>query len=156
MKRKMIDIIKNEEQLGKIKLEFPIIERIILKIEAIETYRRVFLFNLYKKIVTSVSVMLVLIVGILFFKREKGQKVLITYPYNGETIVEVIGSFNNWERKVPMQLDEDKRIWKVEILIKNKRIIEYQLVIDKLIYTTGDTIYKIKDKNGNEKAILSI
>ncbi|MCX7820615.1 MAG: glycogen-binding domain-containing protein [Brevinematales bacterium] len=156
MNRKIIDIIKNEKSLGEIKLRFSISEKIISKIEAIEMYRKVFLLNFYKKLAVAVSFVIVLFIGSVFLKRGKEHKVLITYPYNGESKVELIGSFNNWERKIPMEFDEEKKLWKTEIIIKKKGLFEYQFIIDNVIFTTGETIYKIKDKNGNEKAIISI
>ncbi|MEJ5284885.1 MAG: glycogen-binding domain-containing protein [Brevinematales bacterium] len=156
MSKRIIEIIKNEEKLGEIRLTDSITDKIISKIEGIESYKKLVLLNLYKRIAIAASFVLLVIFGIVFFKGEGSHKVVITYPYNGEESVELVGSFNNWESKIPMQLDEERKVWKAEIVIKKKSIVEYQFVVDSIIYTTGDTIYKIKDKNGIEKAIISI
>ncbi len=156
MNKRIIEIIKNEEKLGEIRITDSITDKIISKIEGIESYKKLVLLNLYKRIAIATSFVLLVIFGVVFVKGEGSHKVVITYPYNGEESVELVGSFNNWERKIPMQLDEERKIWKAEIVIKKKSIVEYQFVVDRIIYTTGDTIYKIKDKNGIEKAIISI
>jgi len=155
-KRELMNIIKNEESLGKISINEPVGKDIVAKIKAIENYRKIMWIGLLKRLSIPALSLIVAIFAILFYPFNRGEKILIVYPYNGEGRVELVGSFNNWNEKIPLILDEKKGVWKAELILKQKGVYEYQFIIDNVIYTAGDSAYKIKDRNGNEKAILSI
>lgn len=155
-KSKLVDIIKNEMSLGRISINEPVGKDVVEKIKAIENYRRIMWIGFLKRFSLAALSLIVITFIILSYPFNRGEKILIVYPYNGENKVELIGSFNNWSEKIPLILDKKKGVWKVELILKQKGIYEYQFIIDDLIYTAGDSPYKIKDRNGNEKAILSI
>lgn len=89
---------------------------------------------------------------VLFLPR--GEKLVISKPYNGEKSVDLIGSFNRWEKKIVMKLDRSSSVWRAEVRIPGKGIYEYQFIIDDLIYTAGDGEYRIRDGKGGEKAVV--
>ncbi|OHD55054.1 MAG: hypothetical protein A2Y33_14710 [Spirochaetes bacterium GWF1_51_8] len=92
----------------------------------------------------------------LFLDSRNTNKVILIYAYNGESKVEVIGNFNNWEEKISMTHDKKNGVWVGEIPVKGNGVFEYQFVIDDVIYTAGTAEYKIVDEDGNEHGIIML
>lgn len=101
----------------------------------------------------AAAMLAVMVVSVLLFY-PGGEKLVIRYSYNGETSVDLIGSFNRWDSKIAMRLDADKKEWKAEIRVPRKGIYEYQFIIDELIYSAGDSEYRITGPKGDEKAVM--
>lgn len=96
-----------------------------------------------------------LVVSVILFQ-PRGEKIMISYPFNGETSVDLIGSFNRWDKKIAMRLDKDAGLWKAEVRVSRKGIYEYQFIIDELIYSAGNSKYKVKGSAGDEKAVMIV
>lgn len=80
----------------------------------------------------------------------------IRQPFNGEKKVEIVGTVNGWKGRIPMKLDTTGTFWVASVRLPGKGVYEYQIVIDGLIYTAGESEYRIMDPDGSERALLIV
>lgn len=113
------------------------------------------LFERKMRFAAAAGMLAAIAISIILFN-PKGETLEISCPYNGETRVDLIGSFNRWDRKIAMHLDTSAGLWKAKVSVPRKGIYEYQFIIDELIYSAGNSPYKIKGPNGEEKAVVII
>ncbi len=92
--------------------------------------------------------------SLLWIRFSHIERVVIMYPYHGEESVELLGSFNDWQHRVEMNLDEKTAMWHIELVLQKGKIYEYQFLVDKMIYTTGNAEHTVVDRNDQEKALL--
>jgi glycosidase len=74
----------------------------------------------------------------------------ITYPYNGETSVELRGDFggpSTWEVGVPMT--REGNVWTADIRIPLERPIQYKFFVNGTTWKVDESQPKITDSNGN-------
>ena len=157
MKSKIEQFIKREEKWASIEPPKDLHFGIMKKIYESEIRKQSFMRKYLWKILTaSLGLMIIIAAGLFYFMVPREIEVYFVYPYAGETTVDVVGNFNQWTEKVPMELDKLKNVWQAKIHLDKKGVYEYQFIINGTIYTAGAADEVIVDENGEKKGVLVI
>lgn len=153
---KIQELIASEKQVEMFSAPLGFENEVMIKVNKLNRDRHQFQIRFYKTAFSCAALALVIVLSVSWFNRARYSSVLICYPYNGEQSVELIGDFNQWNKKIAMKLDQKDKLWKTVLKLPGKGIYEYQFVIDNYLFSAGYDPNVIVDKKGNEKAFISI
>lgn len=152
---KISSIIRKDTRWVSVKAPSNLKKNVMDQVYAYSVQKIIWL-KVMKYAALTVSAVVILLSSLLWLSHHQVEKVVMVYPYHGETKVELVGSFNDWKEKVNMRLDEQKSAWVIELYLRKDRIYEYQFLVDEVIYTTGNAENTIRRDDGYDKALLFI
>lgn len=156
MKDKLVRLVSSEKQWVNLGMPEGLHEDIMGMIRAGKIIDRTGTVKPYWGFALAGALAASFIFFILIMPLFGGHSVSFVYPYNGETQVEIIGSFNDYHARIPLKLDSDSGTWRTDIKIRSKGVYEYQFIINGTVFTVGNARNVIKGKDGQDKALLSI
>lgn len=154
-KRDVLDFITSRDKWASVSVPAGLKEQIILEVRKAGLRKKLLFMRLVRTVAASAFLAAVLITGGQIYRLAGGINTVITYPYNGEKVMEIAGSFNNWSERIPMKLDQRLKVWKVEFKLK-RGTYEYQYVVEGLIYTVGNAERIVMDNLGGRKVLLNV
>ncbi len=155
MKDRLLNIIDQDKQWIRVRTPGSLKKNTMLMIQH-DIVKKMVWMRILKYGSLSLSALAIFFSSLFWVSHSQKEKIVLMYPYSGETKVEVVGSFNNWDSRLNMSLDKEGVFWKVELQLKKGRIYEYQFIIDEMIYTTGNAENTISGNNDSDKALLFI
>lgn len=161
MKNKLLDLIRNNEKWVTIKYPDDLHKKIMnnIKKEILIKNNKVFNILFIKKLLKFKNIFIssfifLLIITIVIVTYSNNNYMKFIYPYDGEEKVELIGSFNNYEKKILMKFNSKKKIWEAKVKIYKKGIYEYQFIVNDKFFLVGNSDIKFEDNYGKIKHIL--